>query len=295
MRNNLAKRSVVIDLKQPAGPRPGAAPGTALRRGGRELPGRRGGAARAWPTRHRGRASRAWSTSPSRASGGRSGRQPASPYDGWPAFASIVEAMSGVYEFKRPQASRRSARPWVGWATSGPRCSPSSACWPPCASATPPGAANTSTSPCSTPWSPCSTSCPTSGRWGMPMGTPWPRILHGFRRRDGWFMVQVLRAHQWPDLARAVGRPEWADDPRFATPQGWRAHLESDIRPAVETWAADRPSGRQRRANAAGLVAGPAPPTTMSSPTPTWPIATCWSSTRAPTASTSPSSIPGSR
>jgi formyl-CoA transferase len=90
------------------------------------------------------------------------------------------------------------------------------------------------------------------------MGTPWPGILHGFRAKDGWFMLQVLRPHQWPDLARAIDHPQWADDPRFATPQGWLDHMESDIRPAIESWA----SGMTKRAacgalNAAGLVAGP--------------------------------------
>ena len=82
---------------------------------------------------------------------------------------------------------------------------------------------------------------------GMPMGTPWPGILHGFRAADGWFMLQVLRAHQWPDLARAIGRPEWADDPRFATPQGWLDHLESDIRPALESWAGSPDQARGLR------------------------------------------------
>jgi len=90
------------------------------------------------------------------------------------------------------------------------------------------------------------------------MGTPWPGILHGFRATDGWFMLQVLRQHQWPDVARAIGRPEWVDDPRFATPQGWLEHLESDIRPAVESWAADKTKRAASDAlNAAGLVAGP--------------------------------------
>jgi crotonobetainyl-CoA:carnitine CoA-transferase CaiB-like acyl-CoA transferase len=93
---------------------------------------------------------------------------------------------------------------------------------------------------------------------GMPMGAPWPGILHGFRAADGWFMLQVLRAHQWPDLARAIGRPEWADDARFATPQGWLDHLESDIRPALESWAGTRTKRAACDAlNAAGLVAGP--------------------------------------
>jgi formyl-CoA transferase len=71
-------------------------------------------------------------------------------------------------------------------------------------------------------------------------------------------MLQVLRAHQWPDLARAIGRPDWADDPRFATPQGWLEHLESDIRPAIEAWAADKTKREASDAlNAAGVVAGP--------------------------------------
>jgi crotonobetainyl-CoA:carnitine CoA-transferase CaiB-like acyl-CoA transferase len=71
-------------------------------------------------------------------------------------------------------------------------------------------------------------------------------------------MLQVLRAHQWPDLANAIGRPEWVDDPRFATPQGWLDHLESDIRPAVDAWARDLTRREaSERLNAAGVVAGP--------------------------------------
>jgi crotonobetainyl-CoA:carnitine CoA-transferase CaiB-like acyl-CoA transferase len=71
-------------------------------------------------------------------------------------------------------------------------------------------------------------------------------------------MLQVLRPHQWPDVARAIERPEWVDDPRFATPQGWLDHLDSDIRPAVESWAADKTKLQASAAlNAAGLVAGP--------------------------------------
>ncbi|HEY2214216.1 MAG TPA: CoA transferase, partial [Acidimicrobiales bacterium] len=93
---------------------------------------------------------------------------------------------------------------------------------------------------------------------GMPMGNPWPGILHGFEASDGWFMLQVLRPHQWPDLARAIGRPDWVDDPRFATPQGWLDHLETDIRPAMKVWAADMTKRQACEAlNAAGLVAGP--------------------------------------
>lgn len=71
-------------------------------------------------------------------------------------------------------------------------------------------------------------------------------------------MIQVLRAHQWPDFAVAIGRPEWAADPRFATPRGWSDHLESDIRPAVDAWATNLTRREaSERLIAAGLVAGP--------------------------------------
>jgi formyl-CoA transferase len=93
---------------------------------------------------------------------------------------------------------------------------------------------------------------------GSPFGTPWPGILHGFAAQDGWFMLQVLRPHQWPDLAQTIGRPEWADDARFATPQGWLDHLDSDIRPAIEQWSAHLSKLEACTAlNDAGLVAGP--------------------------------------
>ena len=40
-----------------------------------------------------------------------------------------------------------------------------------------------------------------------------------YQDRDGrWFWLLGLEGDRhWPDLARAVGRPEWLDDPRFTT------------------------------------------------------------------------------
>jgi formyl-CoA transferase len=65
-------------------------------------------------------------------------------------------------------------------------------------------------------------------------------IMTGFRSRDGWFAVQVVREHQFERLAQLVGRPEWLEDPRLSTRRGWAEHLDAVIRPAVESWAADR-------------------------------------------------------
>jgi crotonobetainyl-CoA:carnitine CoA-transferase CaiB-like acyl-CoA transferase len=41
---------------------------------------------------------------------------------------------------------------------------------------------------------------------------------------DRWFMLAMANERQWPGLARAVGMPELAVDPRFAEPEGRRAN-----------------------------------------------------------------------
>jgi crotonobetainyl-CoA:carnitine CoA-transferase CaiB-like acyl-CoA transferase len=181
-----------------------------------------------------------------------------SPYDGWPALAAIVEAMSGAYEFKRPEGQPPIGAPMGGLGDivtalfavigtlAGLRQRDRT------------GRAQQVDVAMLDAMVAVLDVVPNFWSMGMPMGTPWPGILQAFAASDGWFMLQVLRAHQWPDLAGAIGRPEWADDPRFATPQGWLEHLESEIRPAIEGWARDLTRREaSERLNAAGLVAGP--------------------------------------
>jgi formyl-CoA transferase len=183
---------------------------------------------------------------------------PASPYDGWPALASMVEAMSGAYEFKRPEGLAPIGSPMGGLGDivtalfavigimAGVRQRDRT------------GRGQQIDVAMLDAMVAVLDVVPNFWSMGSPMGTPWPGILHGFEADDGWFMLQVLRPHQWPDLAQAIGQPQWADDARFSTPQGWLDHLESDIRPAIESWASGRTKLEACRAlNAAGLVAGP--------------------------------------
>jgi crotonobetainyl-CoA:carnitine CoA-transferase CaiB-like acyl-CoA transferase len=258
MRNNLSKRSVVIDLKQPAGR------DLALRLAPRfdvVAENFRAGAAERLGLAYAdvarvhdrvvyvsisgfGRPVQAGAT--------------ASPYDGWPALAAIVEAMSGAYEFKRPVGQPPIGAPMGGLGDivtalfavigtlAGLRQRDRT------------GRPQQVDVAMLDAMVAVVDVVPNFWSMGMPIGTPRPGILHAFRASDGWFMLQVLRAHQWPDLAHAIGRPEWVDDPRFATPQGWLDHLESDIRPAVDAWARDLTRREaSERINAAGLVAGP--------------------------------------
>jgi formyl-CoA transferase len=83
-------------------------------------------------------------------------------------------------------------------------------------------------------------------------------ICEGFRASDGYVVVQIVREHQFCNLADVIGHPEWKDDPRFATRAGWGPYLESVIRPAVDAWASTRTKLRAaQELTEAGIVAGP--------------------------------------
>lgn len=83
-------------------------------------------------------------------------------------------------------------------------------------------------------------------------------IMTGFRAKDGWFAVQVVREHQFERLAELVDRTEWLTDERFATRRGWADNLEHEVREAVERWAGSLTRIQACDAlGAAGIPAGP--------------------------------------
>jgi formyl-CoA transferase len=181
-----------------------------------------------------------------------------SPYDSWPAFAPIVEAMSGIYELKRrgdepPLVAPVGALGDIGsglYAVIGVLAALRQR------DATGRGqhvdiamydAMVAMTDIVTSFWS-----------LGLRGGNLAPLIMDGFRAADGWFIVQVGREPQFAKLAELVGRPEWVDEPRFADRQGWVDHLDTVIRPAVEAWAAHLTRIEACEAmSAAGLAAGP--------------------------------------
>jgi hypothetical protein len=144
-------------------------------------------------------------------------------------------------------------------ATSAARCSRRSARSRRSRAAAAPGADSASTwrcsMRCSRSWTWCcstrrSGSATTASRRGRASAR-----LRGLRRA---VRVQVGREHQFERFAAAVGHPEWLGDPRFATREGWAAHLDDVIRPAVERWAHARTKLEASRALAEqGIVAGP--------------------------------------
>jgi len=87
---------------------------------------------------------------------------------------------------------------------------------------------------------------------------PAPFIITPVRCADGYVVLQFVREHQFERLAELVGHPEWIGDPRFAEREGWGRHLADVILPAIEAWADGRNRTEVADALAAeNLVAGP--------------------------------------
>lgn len=160
-----------------------------------------------------------------------------SPYRSWPAFASIVEAMSGIYELNPKEGESPVGSP-VGalgdisaamFATVGILA----------ALRTLERSGEGQYVDVAMYDSVVAFTDIIMNFWslGIRNGNVHGVINHGFRASDGWFMVQVGREAQFARLAELVGRPEWLADERFATRSGWLEHLDSDIRPALEAWA----------------------------------------------------------
>ncbi|MBI2705535.1 MAG: CoA transferase [Actinobacteria bacterium] len=83
-------------------------------------------------------------------------------------------------------------------------------------------------------------------------------ICEGFKADDGYVVLQVVREPQFYRLGELIGHPEWSADPRFASRKGWIPNLETVIRPAVEQWLQGKTKiDAATELTAAGIVAGP--------------------------------------
>ena len=183
-----------------------------------------------------------------------------SPYRDRPAFAPIVEAMSGIYEMKRVGDNPPSVSPVGGLGDIGAALFASVGILAALRERDRTGQAQfvdvamfdsvmAMTDIVANFWS-----------MGLENGDTGPLINHGFRANDGWFIIQVGREHHFDRLAEIVGQPEWTADPRLATRQGWLDHMEDILRPAIEGWASDKTREEACAAlSAAGIAAGPVP------------------------------------
>ncbi|MBA2327336.1 MAG: CoA transferase [Actinobacteria bacterium] len=181
-----------------------------------------------------------------------------SPYRGWPAYASIAEAMSGLYEYQREPDHP----PAVG--SAGALGDTSAAIFGVIGVLAAlrhrdrTGEGQYVDVAMLDSMVVMADIVPNFWSLGLERGGTSPTIFDGFKASDGWFVIQVSREHQFERLAKIIGHPEWVDDPRFAERAKWRDHIEDVFRPAIEEWASTL---TKREACAtlatAGIAAGP--------------------------------------
>lgn len=182
------------------------------------------------------------------------------PYDGWPAYAAVAEAMSGIYDYKlepgRPPAvSPVGALGDIGTALFGTigilaalrhRDRTGLGQYIDVAMF---DAMVSMTDLVTNFWS--------LGLRPAP-GQGLAMVLDGFEASNGWFIIQVGREHEFERLANLVGKPKWLTDERLSTRAGWREHMDDILRPGVKEWAADKTNIEACKALAdAGVAAGP--------------------------------------
>ncbi len=163
-----------------------------------------------------------------------------SPYGSWPAYAPIAEAMGGFYEYRREENTPPAVSPAGALGDIGSSLFAAIGLLAALRERDRTGRGQHVDVAMFDAMIAMADIVPHFWSLGVRGKRRTPGIFDGFRAKDGWFVVQAVREHQLAQLARSIGHPEWLEDPRFATREGWREHMEDVVRPAVEAWAASR-------------------------------------------------------
>ena len=102
-----------------------------------------------------------------------------------------------------------------------------------------------------------------NGRVQGPIGNAHPSFApHGCYRcrgEDSWATIAVRTKTQWTALCAVLGRPEWAEDSRFATASARHAN-RAEIDQAINAWTADQDHYQvMRRLQKVGVPSAPVP------------------------------------
>lgn len=181
-----------------------------------------------------------------------------SPYQDRPALASVVEAMSGIYEMKREPGRPPIPAPMGGLGDISAALFTSIGLLAALRRRDATGEGGYLDIAMFDAMVAMTDLIPNYWSLGLRGGSMAPIIMSGFEAKDGWFILQVGREPQFETLTKVLNTPEWLTDERFATRQGWVDHLEDTIRPAIDAWAADKTRDEAcELLSAAGLPSGP--------------------------------------
>ena len=181
------------------------------------------------------------------------------PYDGWPAYAGVAEAMSGLYDWKRQPGQPPSISPVGALGDIGTSLFGVIGVLAALRQRDATGIGqyvDVAMFDAMVSFADVVVNYWSMGERPEP-GKGMSMILDGFEAGTGWFMIQVGREHEFARLAELIGKPEWTSDPRFATRPLWRENMEA-IRAGVREWAAGMTNIEACQAlAAAGVAAGP--------------------------------------
>ena len=162
-----------------------------------------------------------------------------SPYGHWPAYAPIAEAMSGLYTINRPEDESVKVSPMGALGDTGASLYAVIGLLMALRQRERHGhgqyvdiamfdAMVAFGDIVSNFWS-----------LGADPRVPAAIINDGFPIESGELVIQIGREHQFERLCHLIGRPEWLEDERFSSRDGWREQLD-EIRAALRAWAGDR-------------------------------------------------------
>jgi formyl-CoA transferase len=67
----------------------------------------------------------------------------------------------------------------------------------------------------------------------------WVLKCKGWQDDPNAYIYFTVQDHAWPPICRALGRPEWIDDPAYNTPEARQPHIFK-IFETIEAWLADK-------------------------------------------------------
>lgn len=187
------------------------------------------------------------------------GNTVASPYGAWPAYAAVAEAMSGLYEWKRPTHQPPTVSPVGALGDIGTSLFAVIGILAALRHRESTGQGqyvDVSMFDSMVAFADVVVNWWSMGERPDP-GVGLKMIMDGFEASDGWFIVQCGREHEFERLVTTVGAPELVSDPRFSSRQGWRDNIDV-IREKVNTWARSRTSVQAcHELSSAGVACGP--------------------------------------
>jgi len=167
------------------------------------------------------------------------GHDPDSPYMAWPAFAPIAEAMSGLYTFNRPPDQEVRVSPAGALGDTGTGLFAVVAILAALRYREATGAGQYIDLAMFDSMIAFADIVPNYFSMGHDPRTPSSLINHGFKITNGEIVIQIGREHQFKRFVEILDKEEWLEDPRFSTREGWVENIET-LRNAVREWAGDQ-------------------------------------------------------